>query len=568
MKKVISILFLSMIMQQAIGQTETFDIATFSPPKGWQKEDKQSGMVYSHVDSTGKFSVIIIFASTTGTGDVAKDFKSEWNELAVKKYAADANPTTEKAQTSDGWKTLTGASLIKIEGTDAYIVLTVFNGFGRRISVLSTLNDKAYLAQIDTFLGSVKLDKTKSIVQKKDTQKVNPINANVSEIGMAKFGHLVYTPIVGWKQTIFTNAVSFIPNGLPADRYIETRIMESKVFSGTMQQALEESWNDVLEQFQLTYHLNTKPPAIITEKISYKGWQYIQGEGTARSNDDKRETNYDVFYVNLFVIKVNNRIERIVTVSLKNIKGNEYSLYNNYLWQGPITEFCFNVKFDDLAEKPLGSLKGNTLSGMYEGFKFGSGSLNASYALFFPNGQVFFGNKFPTNGFEGNNTWLSAELYSRNWGTYILKDGKGAISLTYGTVPLKVVGDNLVLTTQNTEHIYVSLPSVDGAVFSGKYTFDGDWDSKTPSVIFTPDGKFTDLGALNILNHQTLDPDEFNITASPGNGTYKIKNYTLICNYSDGRKFQTVFIGREYNRKNLSPASLTLSFNNDILYRQ
>ena len=230
MKRIISILFLTLIMQQAIGQTETFDMATYSPPKGWQKEDRQSAVLYSQTnDSTGKFCAIIIFAGTTGTGDVVKDFNSQWNELAVKKYAADAKPTTDKAQTPDGWKTITAASLIKIEGTDAYIVLTVFSGFGKRISVLSTLNDQAYLAQLDTFLESIKLDKTKSIVQKNDTQKVNPVISDVPKSGEAKFGHLIYTPIDGWKQTIFTNAVSFFPSDMLPGYNLELRIMESEL---------------------------------------------------------------------------------------------------------------------------------------------------------------------------------------------------------------------------------------------------------------------------------------------------------------------------------------------------
>jgi hypothetical protein len=226
------------------------------------------------------------------------------------------------------------------------------------------------------------------------------------------------------------------------------------------------------------------------------------------------------------------------------------------------------VQFDDWKEPPVGALKGQALSGMYEGLKLTGGSLMGSYALFFPNGQVFFGQKFPTEGFEGKNTWLYAEQNTRNWGTYTLQNGRGTINMGYGNVPMKVVGENLVITTQNTEHTYEKVPSLDGAVINGKYAFGGEWSGKPPSITFTSNGKFIDEGALNILNHQTTSPDEFNLTAKPGSGVYEIKNYTLVFKYSDGRRVQMVFKDDGFDRKNPSPKALTLSSNEDILYKK
>ena len=577
MKKMICFLLLTAMMQHTIAQTETFDIATYTPPQNFNKEEKPGGVVYSQAnDSTGKFCAIIIFASTAGTGDVAKDFKLQWDELAVKKYAADAKPATEKAQTPNGWKTITGASAIKIQGTDAYIVLTVFSGFGKRVSVVSTLNDQAFLVQLDAFLETIKLDKTKSVSQKtippdsqkNDTQKINAATSYVAITGDGKFGHMLFTPMKDWDMKRYTNGIIFKPSNLPDNRYIETRIMQSKPFSGSMQEALETSWNDALNELQVVSPYTRPYYYIIKEKKSFRGWDYIQCEGTVKKIEDHDDLSYDKYYINLFVIKLNDRIERIVTVGLRNINGSDYSPYNNSAYRDPIQELCLTLRFDDWKEETVGALKGNALSGMYGGLKLGGGNLNASYALFFPNGQVFFGEKFPTTGFDGKNTWVYAELNTRNWGTYTLQDGKGTINMGYGKMPLKVVGTNLVITTQNTEHTYEKFPSLDGAVFNGKYAFDGDWGGKLPSVTFTLDGKFIDEGALNILNHQTTDPDEFNITAKPGNGTYEIKNYTLVFRYSDGRKVQMVFTGNGFDRKNPSPASLTLSFNDDILYKK
>ena len=591
MKKIFVLLFFASITQQSICQTETFDIIHYTPPKDWVKESKEGVISYTNVnEKAGTFCVIALFASIATKNTLQKDFSSQWNELAVNPHKADPSPQTEKQNGPDGWKAMTAASPIKLEGVDCYILLSVFSGFGKRVSVLVSLNDSSYLAEVNELLDNMKLDKKTivakkavviqpkqtPVIQPKQTPVIQPKQTiaennspvqNTVNTSTETFGHMLYTPMEDWKMQKYSNGVIFKPTTLPDTRYLETRIMESKPFSGSLQQAFAESWSDALQQLKLISPY-TRPYDIITEKKSFRGWEYIQGDGTVKRMDDQSELGYDKYYVNLFVIKLNNRIERIVTVGLKNINGADYSPYTNSYYREAVEGLCFSLKFDDWKEPPVGALKGNALSGMYGGLKLGGGSLNASYVLFFPNGQVFFGGKFPTQGFEGKNTWLYAEKNTRYWGTYTLQNGKGTINMGYGNVPLRVSGDNLIITTQNTEHTYEKFPSVDGVVFSGKYAFDGDWGGKPPSITFTKDGKFIDEGALNILNHQTTDPDEFNVTVKPGSGTYEVKNYTLLFKYSDGRKVQMVFDGNGFDRKNPSPASLTLSFNEDVIYKK
>jgi hypothetical protein len=576
-----------LLAQVVFAQTESFDIIHYTAPKDWTKETKEGLTSFTMVDeNTGKFCVIVLFASAPSKGGVEKDFASEWRELAVKPHQADPAPQTEKQIAGGGWKVMTGASPIKLEGLDCYIVLTVFSGFNRRVSVLASLNDSSYLSEIDALLANMKLDKKPAASKPKAVPKTttqpdlskhaatvtpatekNPETVKQDNTSLESFGHMRFEPIKGWTMQRYANAIIFKPEALADNRYIETRILESRPFSGSLQEAFAASWKEALEQLKLVSPY-TRPYDIITERTSFKGWEYIQGHGTVKRMNDPNDLGYDKYYINLFVIKLNNRIERIVTGGSQNINGADFSLYNSSIYSDPILGLCYSVHFDDWKEPAIGGLKGEEISGMYEGLKLSGGGLTGSYALFFPNGQVFFGEKFPTEGFEGKNTWVYAELNTRNWGTYTVHNGKGTINMGYGNIPLKVVGDDLVIRTQNTDHTYERLPSLDGAVISGTYAFDGDWGRKPPSITFTTDGKFMDEGALNILNHQTTSPDEFNITAKPGSGTYEIKNYTIVFRYTDGRKVQIVFTGNGFDRKNPGPATLTLSFNNDILYKK
>ncbi len=563
MKKIFTLLVLVALMQRAFGQTETFDITTYTPPKDFKKESKQGVVIYTHVNTTtGSFCVIAIYASSASAGDEQKDFGNEWKDLVITPYKAEANPKTETQTNAEGWKAVAGATAVKQDGLDSYVILTVFSGFGKTTSVLANLNDQAYLPQVDSLLESMKLDKTSSPVAVTN-EKNNPI-INQNNVSTEKLGHMLLPPLKGWTLKKYSNAAIFTPNDLLPGQYLEVRIMGSKPFTGTLQQALAESWNDALQDLEATKAYDDKLYDIETEKTSYKGWDYIRGRGTFHANGNETG-RYDM---HLFVVKLNNRIERIAVWGLMNVNQGDYSPWVNPLYQHAIEEFFYSIKFDDWKEPVLtnGAIKDEGIFGLYQGLELSGGRLDGAYTMFFPNGQIFNGPKFPLQGFYGMNTRVEAELRTKYWGTYTLQNGKGMIKMGYGNIPIKVSGNNLIVTTQNTEHKYEKVPSVDGALFNGTYGFTGDFGSKNPTVKFSPDGKFIDFGGLDILNHQTMDP--YNITKEPGSGTYKVKDFTLVFNYTDGRTLQLVFMGEGYDKKNPSPATLTLSFNNDTIYKK
>jgi hypothetical protein len=409
------------------------------------------------------------------------------------------------------------------------------------------------------------------------TAAVQKNNVPVNQPGPAvqHFGHMMYTPLENWKLQQYTNGAILTPNDIPDDEYLELRIMAASPFSGSLQQALAGTWNEALQQLVLT-PLATPSYAIETEKRSYKGWNYIKAGGFVKNDKG------DQYKLYLFVIQLEDRIERVAILSIlkrrpDNSSGYYRTWYENPAYQDKINSFLFSLKFDDRKEPDYanGSLDGNGIVGLYAGLRMnapGGARLQATYAVLFSNGQVYYRDKLPPAGFDGKDTWVEAEWNIRNWGRYDWQNGKGLLKFGYGNIPARISGSDLILTTQNTEHTYIKIPSVDGAVFNGTYAFDGNWstdshpDRKPPSIIFTADKKFTDNGALKILGHAGDGP--FDVTAQPGSGTYDIKNYSILFTYSDGRKLQIAFSGLNYDRKNQSPATLTLSFNNDILLKK
>jgi hypothetical protein len=87
-----------------------------------------------------------------------------------------------------------------------------------------------------------------------------------------------------------------------------------------------------------------------------------------------------------------------------------------------------------------------------------------------------------------------------------------------------------------------------------------------PRITFTENGRFTDDGAVRVLEHSLYTI--YSTGMKPGEGTYEVKNWTLLLHYSDGRGFQTAFLGLGTPAGDVKPAELVLGFNHDKLKRE
>jgi hypothetical protein len=196
-------------------------------------------------------------------------------------------------------------------------------------------------------------------------------------------------------------------------------------------------------------------------------------------------------------------------------------------------------------------------------------TLGVRYKVFSPiflsNGQAYFGPKFPNEGLDGLDTRIPPELHRRDWGTYTFSNGRGILKMPYAEIPLRMEGDKLVITPNQTDHRFFKVNPVDGATFNGTYAL-SSLNGQVPTITFTTDGRFADNGAIKVLYHEYVDC--INPAPAAGSGTYVVKDYSILFTYSDGRKVKIAFLGVDYSRSNPWPATLMMSFNEDKLVRQ
>ncbi len=395
-----------------------------------------------------------------------------------------------------------------------------------------------------------------------------------------KFGKLIYTVPAGWKLTKYQNCALITPSTLPAKEFLGIQVMEPVIFSGKISEALRECYNKTCTELQVTQmnEVSAGNYSALEPKISFKGWEYIRCSGGIQVNNG---TSYpDEYGLELFVIKINNRYERIAVIKSRNTCNglSRYYPSDRLDTKNVIEEFLFSLKFDDWKDPVVkkGIAIDDGAGGVWQGLSMSVGiakpgaelgaELDVKHLILFSNGQAYFGKYFPAEGLDQLNTWIKAENNRRDWGTYSFSNGKGVLKLPYAEIPLRMEKNKLVITTNKTDHAFIKLSGVNYVKLDGNYIMN-EWNGTIPAISFTMNGKFNDKGAIRILYHEYVDC--LNPALLPGTGTYEVKNHTLIFNYNDGKKIRIAFTESAFDKKNADPSSiLTLSHNHDVLRRQ
>jgi hypothetical protein len=160
MKNVASIFIVLLAIPSFAQQEETFDLVTYTTPKGWQKELLKNSISFTSVNNaTNTWCQIHIMKSTTSKGNIEADFESEWQELIVANYKPTETRQLNEVVQSDGWKIKASVVKFTFNNSDALAMLTTASGFQRCTSIVAITNSEEYSKDIEALLSSVVLKK-------------------------------------------------------------------------------------------------------------------------------------------------------------------------------------------------------------------------------------------------------------------------------------------------------------------------------------------------------------------------------------------------------------------------
>ncbi|RYZ30690.1 MAG: hypothetical protein EOO10_01910 [Chitinophagaceae bacterium] len=171
-KKGIFILILFMYNTVVNAQQQTYDIISFTPPKGWKKENPENVFTLSTTNNKTKaWAQIGVVKSTASKGSIEADFESEWKELIVKpyqQYGVTEKPLGIDTQSLNGWKVCTGLGKFVFNKDTAAVLLTTFSNSTRCASVRVMSNSTSYGPVLDQFIASIDLPGAKTSQGKND----------------------------------------------------------------------------------------------------------------------------------------------------------------------------------------------------------------------------------------------------------------------------------------------------------------------------------------------------------------------------------------------------------------
>jgi hypothetical protein len=372
---------------------------------------------------------------------------------------------------------------------------------------------------------------------------------NVSQLkAQHQFNSWAYITPDGWNENNQRNSVLTIT--APDDKSI-IMLLPPKPLSGSLQENFRLGWEEYV----------SKSFGILSLK-----------NGTAQNTADGMQMIVSGWNGNK-----NGAPLFIYFYTIKNIKQAEYLLilcegeagYNKHKQEidGFMNSFQFNPvkplsqvaakgsgpaskENSPAAGKPgVGNFKGSSPSGVYwalttqlkMGWSInGNGSLNYGttsgnsvgkdlyFLVLFDDEMAYWWSFLPSKGlFQFDRTNQSFGLYP-----YKFSANKGSVLTSGKEYSFSANGKELVVGGEN----YHPLPPVDGLTLDGKwYRADFDKEVKNGTYSFgyltlKKDGHFSDDGMM-----------EGWANFKPGSGTYEIRDFTLLLNYSDGRKEQLSF---------------------------
>ena len=186
MKRSIPFLMISMFMLAAgaIAQrTDTFDIATFQAPNGWQRRAGADGIQFSIEDkATGTFCLISLLRSMPSLGSSKENFDAAWQTITKETVNVSAAPQMQAVGNKDGWEIVSGSAPFEKDGAKGVAVLVNATGHGKMMNVMVLTNSDVYENNISAFLESVSLKKPAVEIP---TQ--TPVGGNGSQPSVTQF---------------------------------------------------------------------------------------------------------------------------------------------------------------------------------------------------------------------------------------------------------------------------------------------------------------------------------------------------------------------------------------------
>ncbi len=159
-KCILLIKFLLMVTYSGFAQKQSFDVVSYSTPKGWQQQQNEGGVQLSVADKkTGGYAIVIITKSTASEAGANENFNTDWTRLVKATVQVNAEPAMQDPTTENGWDIVSGNANYTDGSNKGLATLLTATGGGQMVSVVLMTNTQQYQKELLSFINSLELVK-------------------------------------------------------------------------------------------------------------------------------------------------------------------------------------------------------------------------------------------------------------------------------------------------------------------------------------------------------------------------------------------------------------------------
>jgi hypothetical protein len=159
MKEILMLLILSSVLPFGEGRAQThenFDIVRFIPPQSWVREPGNGFVSFTSIDRTeSQYARILLYASLPSSGNLDKDFDTEWNQLVKPHYQPGDFTDRSVSPFKNGYTAKIGVAPFKYTNQNQVVVLATLSDGQTKISYVFLTNTQRYEKELEDFGSSL-----------------------------------------------------------------------------------------------------------------------------------------------------------------------------------------------------------------------------------------------------------------------------------------------------------------------------------------------------------------------------------------------------------------------------
>jgi hypothetical protein len=158
MKKILLSLTLTLLIQYAFSQSDTFDIFSYKVPQFFSRQTLANTIVLSMSEKSGIACTITLYKGQPSKEDDTANLIRQWNNEVRKRYnGATSKPQLHTGAIIDNWKSTLGIGKSTINKKSNIIMLNSYSNSSTTGFIIYSFNDPIYKGPIEFFAENLKL---------------------------------------------------------------------------------------------------------------------------------------------------------------------------------------------------------------------------------------------------------------------------------------------------------------------------------------------------------------------------------------------------------------------------